>query len=799
MDTEDMHDDEGVTDLAYDPVTGESAVWLQMIDEAEQKFRDYQAYCDGIDTLYADLNRLATVNRDREFQLFWSNIEVIKPSIYSRPPVPVVVPRFKDRRPLYRASSELIERACVTAFDMSNIDYVMRLVRDDLCISARGTPWVRYESKADVGKSASERTCIEHVYRRDFLHEPCRNWSEVGWVARRCWMTQDEMRKRFREHSGDAYYSAALEVMRHAHEDGAATGQLKCAVWEIWSKADDKVVWVTDGVPVTLDEGKPHLKLEGFFPCPMPAYATVQNGTLIPIPDVLFYKDQLEEINQLTNRIHSLSLALKIRGFIPSGGEVGDALETAINMHDDSRIIVPVANWAAFGGTSAKIEYLPIEMIAATVAGLIELRRSVIEDVYQIMGISDIMRGSTQKDETLGAQELKAQFGSVRIRDKQAELVRVACDLVRIVAEIMAEHFSKKTLLDMSQLELPTDAEIARQVSDLKKKSAQITKDAEQQAKQINQQVQAAMSDPQMMQMAQQNPEKAQEAQQQAQASLQKLQQDMQKQTQQIIEEIGKLDEQPTIEEVMEFLRDNKMRPFVLDIETDSTIAADEQSEKQSRNEFVQALGGMIQQFAPVIMQQPAMAPMVGELIKFALAPYRAGRELEGKIDEAIEQLVQQSSQPRPNPEQQAMEAEQARAQAEMQMEQQRMQFEAQKIQADQQAKMQELQMKATLEEARLSADLQGKQMDAQNQAQEHQARLQQMVAQEGRDAEKHIQDMQKGQLEIQKLELAIAAQAQAAKIAAENAAQQANLSERSFEQQTQMAKEKADQSKGKS
>ena len=44
--------------------------------------------------------------RDREFEMFWANMEVFKPSIYAKAPVPVVVPKFKDQRPVQQAASE---------------------------------------------------------------------------------------------------------------------------------------------------------------------------------------------------------------------------------------------------------------------------------------------------------------------------------------------------------------------------------------------------------------------------------------------------------------------------------------------------------------------------------------------------------------------------------------------------------------------------------------------------------------------------------------------------------------------
>jgi hypothetical protein len=66
------------------------------------------------------------------------------------------------------------------------------------------------------------------------------------------------------------------------------------------------------------------------------------------------------------------------------------------------RMLVPISNWAAFGGSKEIIIWLPIDMIAQTITALVTLRKQVIDDIYQIMGMSDIMRGATDPNETLG-------------------------------------------------------------------------------------------------------------------------------------------------------------------------------------------------------------------------------------------------------------------------------------------------------------------------------------------------------------------------------------------------------------
>ena len=71
---------------------------------------------------------------------------MIKPAIYAKAPIPVVVPKFKDRRPVYQQASEIMERCCTVAFDLTRINDLMLLVRDDVAMISRGVAWCRYES-----------------------------------------------------------------------------------------------------------------------------------------------------------------------------------------------------------------------------------------------------------------------------------------------------------------------------------------------------------------------------------------------------------------------------------------------------------------------------------------------------------------------------------------------------------------------------------------------------------------------------------------------------------------------------
>lgn len=712
------HEDVRHDDLEFNPALEpkKAQAWLNLLEESEKAFEKWNERCDNIEKLYANLEKLASMARDKEFQMFWANCEVIKPSILAKAPRPAVVTKFKDRRPVPQAAAEMLERVDTVAFDITNVEALMKQVRDDLVLTNRGVAWCRYETASKSGSYYNtEKVCIEFKQRRDFLHSISRSWYEVTWVAAASYLTRTEARERFKQYSGDEYQRAEYTVDREAKAVGGADNRERGKFWEIWDKTNRRVVWVAKGCEDILDEDDPHLDLSNYFPAPCPAYGSLQAGSLVPVPDVLQYKDQLDELNLLTAKIHALSNALEAKGFYPAGGgELGDAIQAAVANSTPGRLLVPISNWAAFGGSKEVIVWLPMAEIAQTISSLVELRKEVIQDIYQIMGLSDIMRGATDARETLGAQELKSQFGSTRVRGKQEELVRLARDLVCITSEIITENFDEVTLIEMSQTQLPT-AEMQR------KQVMQITQQLDQQQQQITQ----VQQSPEFQQAQQANPDAVAQAMDQAQKLIQSGH-----------DAIGKIMRKPNVEQVFKFLRDNRSRAFVLDIEIDSTIMIDENTEKQRRAEFTGVLAQLLPQISQMIMAKPETAEFCGELLKFATAPFRAGRALEGAIDGLVDLMTQQIGQPKgddPTTAQNkaAIQIEQIKDATAKEKIKAEADTEAAKLkQADDHKKM-ELANQRTIEQMKLNAA-----------GQDDQARAQQTNLKGMLDREKHQQDM---------------------------------------------------------
>ena len=578
-------------------------------------------------------------------------------------------------------------------------------------------------------------------------------------MAAASYLTRDEARKRFKPYSGDAYQEADYKVDKDSKEVGGADARERAKFWEIWHKPSRRVLWVAQGCEDILDEDDPHLDLCGFFPCPKPAYGCTQRGSLVPVPDVMQYKDQLEELNLLTNRIHHLSEAVVAKGFYPvGGGELGNAIETAIKINTPGRghgagqelgVIRP-------GRRSGHLAADRHDR-ADRSPGLVALRKQIIEDIYQIMGLSDIMRGATDPQETLGAQQLKTQYGSSRIRDKQQEMVRIARDLVEIVGEIIVEKFDKVTMIEMSQTQLPTEHMQQMQ-------AMQIQQQMQNQQMATEKLQMQAQSDPQMQQMVQQKPEMVQQITQQ----FQQLQQSGQ-------DSIKKILEEPNIDQVFYFLKSNRIRSFVLDIETDSTIQIDENAEKQRRTEFVQVLGGLIPQLSAMIAAEPKTAKFAGDILKFATAPFRAGRQLEGSIDELVEQMEGKADQPRPDdPTTAAM-----KTQKEIEQMKQDRQRETDK--ATLELKKQELQMRDEHEKAKIASNEKIKMAEITGRSQDDESRANLTNMKAMNDREKHQATMLEKQAQMGLI-------AQKAQAAAQTAQQrQSDMAQRGQERRAQM------------
>ena len=151
--------------------------------------------------------------------------------------------------------------------------------------------------------------------------------------------------------------------------------------------------------------------------------------------------------------------------------------------------------------------------------------------------------------------------------------------------------------------------------------------------------------------------------------------------------------------EMMQLMRDDAIRNFRIDIETDSTIAASENADQEAITKLLGALTQFIGGLTPLVASGQLPMQAAKSILLGAMRKFKMGREVEDAI-QAIGTEQQQQGQEQPDP-------ETVKMQAEMQMEQAKMQMEQQKMQMDMQFKQAELEQKMALEREKLAQEMQ--------------------------------------------------------------------------------------------
>lgn len=698
--------------------------------EIERYKRATSAWMDEgkiIEQLYLDQDRLET-SAVRRFALLWANVETLKPAVYAKLPVVQCSRRYRDRDPVARTAAELIERATNTGFELYDVDEVFQAVRDDRLLPGRGQVWVRYEATIEVDEGETltgaqpqdldktkaeepkpserltdERFCVDYVHWADFGHNVAPVWRDVWLVWRSVYKTKEEMATRFGDDiaaqvSYNAKVPANLPDRQVTGDSSQETADEFCRVVECWDKRARKVTWITEGHQGALDDGEPPINFSAFFPCPRPCYATKTSRSLIPRPDYVFYRDQAKEINDLTDKIGNMMEWLIVKAFVPAApSRVADAIEETLRESSNRELFTQVESWQEWtekGGAGKLIDWLPLDMIIKGIQSAIAAREQLIQDVFQITGISDILRGQTDANETLGAQELKAQTGSRRLRNTKDDLARMCRDTGRLCAEVVAEKFEPETIAALTGYRYQPAP-----------------------APQPGVQVIGGNGGPPLLPA----PSLPGASPMPAGSPLPGLPVPAPVGLPQAVPGVPGLpgptpptSVQPSPEDgpkltfgddVMDLLRDDRLRSFRIDIETDSTGQADDMAEQQRATEFVTAVGGFMEKAATAMQTAPELAPVMSEMLEFTARRFRAGRGLEETIEKSFQELakrVQTPADPQPTPEQLKakadVEAQQQKMAADQQKHDQQMQAGQQKMLADQAiaaAKLAEIQAQA--------------------------------------------------------------------------------------------------------
>lgn len=438
----------------------------------------------GEDGLFDGRSNFSSLN------LFNTNVETMLGIMYGQLPKVDVTREYGDSNDdPARVASLIMRRILNNCIADPGDDYTALLkdVLEDRLVPGLGCARIRYEFDMDQSEVPAmfqpdpmtgemvevapayiqeqlidERCPTTYVHWQDLKWSYTRTWSEMRWIGFRAFMDHEAMEARFGEEIAKevSYKNVRPQDTKNSDENDSSYQNPKplAEIWEIWNKETKKVHWYCESCDKELEQKDDPLQLSSFWPCPPFLAANTSTTLLLPKPDYMMAQDLYEEIDILTSRIHIITEAVKVVGvYDKNSGDVERIFTEAVENE-----LIPVDNWAMFaerGGLTGAIDWLPIEQIVGTLSTLRQIRDETINLLYQVTGMSDIMRGQTEQYTSASSDQLAAKFGSSRMQKLQESFADFASNLMRLKAEIVSRHYEVETIIKQSNIQMSPDGQ----------------------------------------------------------------------------------------------------------------------------------------------------------------------------------------------------------------------------------------------------------------------------------------------------------------------------------------------------
>lgn len=454
--------------------------WLERIRAAEKREEDWMKDAEAAEKAYSCDHNSKGEGKLYDFNILHSNVETIVPAIFNSTPVadvrsrntlpevqmpdppqpqqgqqpdPRAVQQFQAQAQAAQEAQAqakavkdfgtMIERAITVQIDDNKLDTEVESAAQDSFLSGRGIVRVRLHVDDDGG---NERLSYEAVSWRDYRRGPAKRWEDRPWEAYRHSMPREELERFGDPELIQTQTDPAKAIKADDDEDDIV-------VWEIWCKEPDRYVkFVRESDGMIIKKEPDPLGLTGFFPIANPVQPISLTGKLMPVCPFTVYKKLADELDLCTKRINAIMKGLKVRG-----GIAGDAADIeALAQADDNQLIVlkGLEGLAQTKGLEGAIMWWPVEKAIVVLKELYVQREQIKQSIYELTGISDIVRGASNAGETATAQQIKTQWGSLRIQKMQRLIQRLVRDLFIISAEIITTKFSPQTLQVMTGIEI---------------------------------------------------------------------------------------------------------------------------------------------------------------------------------------------------------------------------------------------------------------------------------------------------------------------------------------------------------
>lgn len=739
--------------------------WREQLESARKRESDYRKDTRPVVRIYEAGTRQA-----HSYNILYANTETLLPAVYNQVPRPVVKrkqagatglagspdpgisPDSPDTLQLIatRVAQRLLDQFLDTgATDAPNFDELASQSVLQALVTGRGLLRFRYDSTIEDqtvnGETTSQLTyenvCGELVDWDRVLFGYARSWHTVPWLAFEHYMSREELVDNFGDLGRVVPLNASTSDSGSGTNDGGADadgreerapddseGAKLALVYEIWDKTKKQVLFFAPSSPDTpiLRQLPDPLGLSGFFPCPAPLTFFTKVSSMLPQPLYEFYREQAEELNRVSRRINKIVNALKVRGFYDSQiGNLGQLLEKPDNT------LLPAENVAAMqqGQTLEKsIWLMPLTELITVLQQLYVQRTQVKALIYEITGISDIVRGASAASETLGAQKIKESWVTLRIKRLQKAVQRYLRNSLRLMAEIALSKLSPETVREMTGVDLPTPEEKAQAQMEL---DAWKQQQAQMQMAAVNGPMNgggglggvgmgiggpsapgaptspaAPVPGPAPSSPAAPAPPAAPPAHLLTTLST------------------------PTMQDILSLLNNDLQRRYTIDIETNSTVDAEATEDKQQVGEFLHAMSQFLSGVAPLVQNGTMPFEAAQAIMLSVTRRFRFGEDVEEALKK-MQPPAAPTSDPKVEGEKKMMELEMAKGQQEMELRKQMAQLDVQLKTMELQMKEKELQMEAKLKEMEMGMKQQELQRKGQMGEMQHASKLRMMQQRE--------------------------------------------------------------------
>lgn len=389
------------------------------------------------------------------FNILNSNVETLVPAVYNSTPVPDIRRRFGDADPIAKQVVDVSERLVSYSIDQYDIDTEIITAVKSALVPGRGAVRVRYTPHMQGGQVGYQQVDSEAVRWDTLIRGPATSWAKMPWVAFEHELTREMLTQLNPQIGAKIDLSDGETGSDGQKKDTDEAGIKRTArTYEIWDKDKREVLFICEKYKAEpLLRVKDPLGIPGFFPVMKPLQIMNRVASLTPICPYTVYKPLIDELDIVTKRISKLVMQLRVRGITDAALD-GDFQKLADL--DDGQFIsagdAATAFQASAGGLEKSVWVWPMEPTVAALQQLYLQRDQIKQTIYEVTGIADIMRGATDANETLGAQQIKAQWGSLRVQQIQAEVARLARDLFRAKVAIMAGKFTDENISMMTGL-----------------------------------------------------------------------------------------------------------------------------------------------------------------------------------------------------------------------------------------------------------------------------------------------------------------------------------------------------------